>query len=200
MNTAFAIAAACVALAWLVAEQGLARCKALHQPLEELARRPRTGGRAVTLPFNKTGPAARRLAKLLIGALLLGTMTGAFFMSLAGGENPALAALTGCLLATCASAALLHHRHRIALPAVMPWLLAVLAPLFVALACIAQDAQSWLLGGFALALALGLGIPAFSALAQRLDEADVPTFMRPLPARALAASIVALAMAGSLSW
>ena len=76
----------------------------------------------------------------------------------------------------------------------------MLVPLFVALAYIGDDAQRWLLGGFALAFALGLGVPAFSALAQRLDDADVPAFMRPLPARMLAAGILALALAGSLSW
>ena len=53
---------------------------------------------------------------------------------------------------------------------------------------------------FALAFALGVGLPAFGVLARRLDDPDVPAMMRPLPARVLTACILALAMAGSLSW
>lgn len=177
MPGAFAIAAACVALAWLVAQQGLERCGAL--------------GRIAGSP--------RRLARLLVGALLLGTMAAAAMPPADEGYR-GIAGLIGFSVASLACTALLHRRHRPDLRAALPWLSAMLAPLFVAPACIAQGAQDWLIGGFALAFALGLGLPAFDALAQHFDDPDVPALMRPLPVRALAAGILALAMAGSLSW
>ena len=99
-----------------------------------------------------------------------------------------------------ACAALLPSRQRGGWASLMPWLAAMLVPLFVALGCIGKDAPSGLLGGFALAFALGVGLPAFGVLARRLDDPDVPAMMRPLPARVLTACILALAMAGSLSW
>ena len=177
MNAACALAAACVALAWLVAEQGLARCTALR----DVADSP------------------RRLARLLIAAVLPGILAGALFLLIVTAGFRSVAALIGFCIATLACAALLRP-HRGALRASLPWLAAMLAPLFVALAGVAHDARSWLLGGFALAFALGLGVPAFATLAQRFDDVDVPAAMRPLPARALTAGILALAMAGSGSW
>ena len=175
---AAALAAACVALAWLMADQGMARCKALR----DVAGSP------------------RRLARLLIGALLPGALAGAAFLLLTTARFHGIAALIGFCVAALACAASLHRHHRNGWRAMAPWLAAMLAPLFVALAGIGQDAESWLLGGLTLAFALGLGIPAFSTLARHLDDADVPAFMRPLPARALTAAILALAMAGSVSW
>ena len=173
----FAIAAVCVALTWLLAEQGMMRCKALR----DVAGSP------------------RRLARLLIGALLLGAMTGALLL-LRDGAYRSVAWGIGFAIACAACAALLRSRQRGGWASLMPWLAAMLVPLFVALGCIGKDAPSGLLGGFALAFALGVGLPAFGVLARRLDDPDVPAMMRPLPARVLTACILALAMAGSLSW
>lgn len=175
---ALALAAACVALAWLLAEQGPERSAALR----------------------RVAASSHGLARLLIGALLSGAMAGALAMLLSGGAYRIPAASAGFIVASLACAALLRRRHPAELRTALPWLCAMLAPLFVALACIARSAQHWLIGGFVLAFLLGLGLPAFGALARRFDDSDVPAFMRPLPARALAAGILALAMAGSLSW
>lgn len=177
MTSATFVIAASVALAWLAAEQGLARCETLR----------------------KVAGSPRRLAQLLMGALSLGTMAGALALLLVDAAYHSGAWVIGFVVAVFACTGLLRYRHRVD-TTVMPWLVAMLAPLFLALACIGKDAHSGLLGGFALAFALGLGLPAFSALAQRLDDPDVPAMMRPLPVRMLATGILALSMAGSLSW
>lgn len=178
MPASLALAATLVAMAWLVGEQGISRSTALRQIFDS----------------------PRAMARFLIGAVLIGAITGAAATRLLQALPSIAAALIGWLVASLAMLALLRARHGATSFAALSWLAVTLALLFAALSCIAREPRDWLIGGFALAFALGLGLPAFAALGNHLDDADVPAAMRPFPARFLAAGIVALALAGSLSW
>lgn len=178
MPSASVLATLSITLSCLVAERGLARSAALRR----IAANPRD------------------LARLLLGALLVGCVVAAATAAL----DPRLArvpagliGLGGAVAATCL---LLHRRHANDLRAAALRLCSLLALALIAPASLADDAQGWLVAGLGTAFALALGLPAFAALARHLDDADVPACMRPLPARVLAAAVVVLAVAGSLSW
>ncbi|MCX7563477.1 hypothetical protein OS176_07980 [Xanthomonadaceae bacterium XH05] len=174
-SSAFALL---MAMVWLLGEQGLSRATALRHSL----------------------CTPRQLARLLVGAILLGAMASAALTSLTPGLPVIVVAGGGFGLAMIAALTMLHRRRHPGLPALAGWIASLLALCFAALACIARTPEGWMLGGSGVALLSGVGLPAFAALAHRLDDSEVPAAARGLPSRALAASTIALAIAGCLSW
>lgn len=176
--SASVLATLSITLSCLIAERGLARSTALR-------RIAATHG---------------DLARLLIGALLLGCVVAAASVTLDARAAGAMAGLIGLLGASAAMLLLLRRRHANDLRAAASWLFSLLALAFVVPASLATDAQGWLIGGLGTAVALALGLPAFAALARQLDDSDVPSCMRPLSLRVVAAAVVVMAVAGSLAW
>ena len=178
MPVASVLATLSITLSCLVAERGLARSAALR--------------RITATPGD--------LARLLLGALLVGCVMAAATAAL----DARLARVPAGLIGLCGALAatyLLLHRHRANdLRAAATWLCSLLALALMAPLSLASDAQGWLIAGLGTAFALALGLPAFAALARDLDDSDVPARMRPLPVRVLAAAVVVLAVSGSLSW
>lgn len=172
------LVATSIALTCLIAARGLAHSAALRQ---------------IT-------PAAGDLARLLIGIVLLACATAAMAWLI----NPALPriliGLTGLVSASLGGFVLLRHRHARNAHAAMGWLTILAAIVVVAPIAVADDAQGLLIAGLVTAFVLAIGLPAFAVLAKRLDDSDLPACMRALPAPVLATGIVALSLAGSVSW
>lgn len=176
-------AASLLALAWLIGERALAHSPALQQAVD----------------------GTHGLARLGTGALLLAALLAAALQWLLPGLSGLSAQLIGAGLSLIAASMLLQRRYRHAALAV-PERLFVAGFLLVLLLslvglCMHQAAstasitqQLWQV--LALVLALSLGLPAFVALAQRLDDRAVPGLMRPLPARLLATAVLALSLGG----
>lgn len=142
----------------------------------------------------------RGFARFLIGSVLLSALLATPILWLWPTLAPAYGIGAGLVLTGVLAARLLHHRNARDLRTAAPWLLAASLCATLPLALLAQDAQSALWASLAMALALAIGLPAWAELARRLDDSDVPSRMRPLPARVLVCGIIVLALTGSLSW
>lgn len=176
--SASVLATLSITLSCLMAERGLARSAALR--------------RIATTQGD--------LARLLIGALLVGCVAAAGSVALNTHAAGAMAGLIGLVGASASVLLLLRRRHASDMRAAAPWLCTLLGLVFMAPASLATDAQGWLIGGLGIGFALALGLPAFAALARQLDDSDVPPWMRPLPARIVATAVLVMAVTGSLAW
>lgn len=176
--SASVLATLSITLSCLIAERGLAHSTAL---------------RRITATRGD-------LARLLIGALLVGCVVASGSVALNARAAGAMAGLIGFVGATASLLLLLRRRHASDMRAAAPWLCSLLGLVFMAPASLATSAQGWLIGGLGTAFALALGLPTFTALARQLDDSDVPSWMRPLPVRIVAATVVVMAVAGSLAW
>ncbi|HET9047964.1 MAG TPA: hypothetical protein VFN29_03230 [Chiayiivirga sp.] len=170
--------AGALGLSLLIGEQGLARSIAVRR----IAATPRS------------------LARWLIGGVLLAAVLAALSHLAHPAIDHRVAALIGIIPALLVQVLVLRRAHGSLTPMAIRWLLPCSLLPMLATMTFAHDARSSLQSGLLVALALAIGLPAFSALAQRLDDADVPAWMRPLPTRLLATGVIVLAMAGSLPW
>lgn len=172
-----ALAALCLILAVLIGERALARPRRLTAA---------TSG-------------AHGLVQLQVGALLIGAMTAAAVTLILAHGWAVIAALAGWLAGGVALLWLAQRRpaHR---PVRIGVLLAILTLLHLGVALLAADVRGWLAWGLGFALGFALGLPAFLALAQRMDDRELPDCMRPLPARLLLAGVLALALGSLVSW
>ena len=172
-----ALAALCLILAVLIGERALARSRRL--PVAT--------------------PGAHGLVHLQVGALLIGALAAAAVTLIFPHAWAVIAALTGWLVGSTALLWLTQRR-----PAQRPVrigvLLTILTLLQLGVALLATGVRGWLAWGLGLALGFALGLPAFLALAQRMDDRELPDCMRPLPARLLLASVLALALGSLVSW
>ncbi len=179
MNAGLALlASASITLACLIAEQGLTRNAAVR--------------RIVATP--------RGFARLLVGAVLLTAVLASTSLLLLPGLNPVIACIAASGITLVVGAILLQRRYSGDLPDAIVWLVAPAILSILPLAGSGADSQRILIGAFALALVLLLGLPAFVLLMRRLDDNDVHALMRPLPVRILASGVIVLAATGSLSW
>ncbi|MGE4359943.1 MAG: hypothetical protein AB7D30_08905 [Lysobacteraceae bacterium] len=176
MPAAPAIAAFCFVLAVLIGERGLARS-------------PR---------FHDAARGTHGLVRLQIGALLIAAMSAAAASLAFPAMAPALSVLPG--LAAGGGALWLLARRQGMARTPLARILAIFALLHADVALLADTAAGWLLAAFGVILAFALGLPAFIDLVRRMDDRAVPAFMRPLPARVLAAGIIALAAGSLASW
>ena len=176
MDAAPATAALCFSLALLLGERGLAHSRRWREAAGD----------------------AHGLVRLELGALLIGAAASACTAIALGDAPSALPAIAG--LATGAAALVWRCRSlRLDRPQAL-WAIGVFALLHAAAALPPRGSTGALLAAFATALCFSIGLPAFLALARRMEDCDVPGFMRPLPARALAAGILALALGSLASW
>lgn len=136
--------------------------------------------------------------RLQIGALLIAAMSAAAASLAFPAMAPALSVLPG--LAAGGGALWLLTRRQEMARTPLARILAIFALLHAGVALLAGTAAGWLLAAFGVILAFALGLPAFIDLARRMDDRAVPAFMRPLPARVLAAGIIALAAGSLASW
>ncbi len=171
-----AIAALCFGLAILISERGLTHSRAWNEAVHSL----------------------RGLVRLQIGALLACAITTAGIALTLPGWPFVLPTLVGFVVGGSALV-LLGGRHRVS-PAQTGWLLILLALLHATVAFFAHTPASVLTMAFVVAFGFALGLPAFLALAERMDDYEVPGFMRPLPARVLAIGVVCLALGSLASW
>lgn len=176
-------AASLLALACLIGERALSLSTVLQQAVD--------------------GPPG--LARLGIGTLLLAALLAAGLQWLMPGLAGLPALLIGAGLGLITALILLQRRsrdlslprrERLALVAFLLVLLMSLVGLSPDLSATLPAIAPALWRALALALALSLGLPAFAALAQRLDDRAVPGPMRPLAARVVAATVLALALGG----
>lgn len=172
------LAVASIALIYLIAERGLACNTALRQ---------------IT-------PNPRDLARFLIGFELLACALAGITWQINSDLPRALPIVAAIASAWLAGFLLLRRQHAKHIRAATPWLIILTALSVIPAAMTAGSVQAWLVMGLATALLLALGLPAFVVLAQRLEDSDVPAVMRRFPGRLLLTGILALGLAGSVTW
>ena len=154
--------------------------------------------RGATLPHG--APGVHERTRLLLGTVLLACAIAALVWLIGPNLPRVLLGLVGLTGAVLVGAMLPGQRPVGDFSARLRRLATLAALALIAPLSVANDATGLLIAGLVAAFALAIGLPAFAALVERLDESDLPDGMRALPAQSLAAGIVALGLAGSLSW